>query len=89
MNKLSNDIAVLPEIRLIEGKPTEVQTIYLGLAQAYYLSTNGAAAGIGKPGEKGWEWTPRNELTKSLKDVIAVMNSKTKPHFVSLPATVP
>jgi hypothetical protein len=89
MNKLSNDIAVLPEIRLIDGKPTEVQTIYLGLAQAYYLSTNGTAAGIGKPGEKGWEWTPRNELVKSLKDVIAVMNSKTKPHFVSLPATVP
>ncbi len=89
MNKLSNDIAVVPEIRLIEGKPTEVQTIYLGLAQAYYLSTNGAAAGLGKPGEKGWEWTPRNELTKPLKDVMAVMNSKTKPHFVSLPATVP
>jgi hypothetical protein len=89
MNKLSNEIAVISEIRLLaDGKPTEVQTIYLGLAQAYYLSMNGTAAGVGKPGAKGWEWTQRDELAKPLKDVIAVMNSKTKPKFISVPATV-
>lgn len=89
VNKLNNEITVVSEIRLLaDGKPTEVQTIYLGLAQAYYLSMKGDAAGIGKPGAKGWEWTPRNELTKSLKDVIAVMNAKTKPHFIAIPASV-
>jgi hypothetical protein len=89
VNKLHNEITVVSEIRLLaDGKPTEVQTIYLGLAQAYYLSMKGDAAGTGKPGAKGWEWTPRNELTKPLKDVLAVMNAKTKPRFISIPATV-
>lgn len=89
VNKLNNEITVVSEIRLLaDGKPTEVQTIYLGLAQAYYLSMKGDAAGIGKPGAKGWEWTPRNELAKSLKDVVAVMNAKTKPHFIAIPASV-
>jgi hypothetical protein len=89
VNKLHNEITVVSEIRLLDdGKPTEVQTIYLGLAQAYYLSMKGDAAGVGKPGEKGWEWTPRNELAKPLKDVLAVMNAKTKPRFIPLPASV-
>jgi hypothetical protein len=89
INKLHNEITVVSEIRLLkDGKPTEVQTIYLGLAQAYYLSMKGDAAGVGKPGEKGWEWTPHDELAKPLKDVIAVMNAKTKPRFISLPASV-
>lgn len=89
VNKLHNEITVVSEIRLLaDGKPTEVQTIYLGLAQAYYLSMKGDAAGIGKPGDKGWEWTPRNELAKPLQDVLAVMNAKTKPRFIPIPASV-
>jgi Protein of unknown function (DUF3450) len=89
ISKLNSELTVVSEIRLLEtGKPTEAQTIYLGLGAAYYLSMNGDAAGIGKPGDNGWEWTPRNEITKSLGEAMAVMQNKMAPKFVVLPATV-
>lgn len=90
INKLNNEITVASEIRLLgDGKPTEVQTIYLGLGQAYFLTLKGDAAGWGKPGAKGWEWTNDNTLVKPLRETFAVMGNKTKPKFIALPARVP
>lgn len=89
INKFNSEVSVVNEIRLLaDGKPTEVQTIYLGLGGAYYIATNGEAAGVGKPGQKGWEWTPSNDLAKPLNEALAIMASKTKPKFVSIPAQV-
>lgn len=90
VNKLNNEIVVASEIRLLgDGKPTEVQTIYLGLGQAYFLSLKGDAAGWGKPTAKGWEWTNNNALVKPLRETLAVMQNKTKPKFIGLQARVP
>ncbi|MBC7852981.1 MAG: DUF3450 family protein, partial [Pirellulaceae bacterium] len=89
IGKLNSELTVVSEIRLLEdGKPSEVQTIYLGLGTAYYLSRNEDAAGVGRPGADGWEWVPRNDLAKPLSEALAVMQNKTKPKFVAVPAEV-
>ncbi len=88
INRISSEITLASEIRpLSDGKPSEVKTVYLGLAQAYFVSARGEA-GVGFPGPDGWQWTPRDELAPQITQVIQVLENKVKPQFVSLPATI-
>ena len=58
LNKANSEISIAFEIRkLADGSSSEVQVIYVGLGQAYYLSPRGEA-GIGRPGDNGWTWEP-------------------------------
>lgn len=88
INRIGSEITLATEIRpLSDGKPSEVKTVYVGLAQAYFVSARGEA-GVGVPGADGWQWTPRNELAPQIAQVIQVLENKAKPQFVSLPATI-
>lgn len=88
INRIGSEITLATEIRpLSDGKPSEVKTVYLGLAQAYFVSARGEA-GVGFPGPDGWQWTPSNELAPQITQVIQVLENKLKPQFVSLPATI-
>lgn len=88
INRIGSEITLATEIRaLSDGKPSEVKTVYLGLAQAYFVSARGEA-GVGFPGPDGWQWTPNNELAPQITQVIQVLENKLKPQFVSLPATI-
>lgn len=88
INRIGNEITLATEIRpLSDGKPSEVKTVYIGLAQAYFVSARGEA-GVGFPGTDGWQWTPNNELAPQIAQVIQVLENKTKPQFVPLPATI-
>lgn len=52
LNKANSEITIAYEIRkLADGSSSEVQVIYVGLGQAYYLSPRGEA-GIGRPGRR-------------------------------------
>jgi hypothetical protein len=72
---------------LSDGKPAEVRTVYVGLAQAYFVSPKGDA-GIGRPGDSGWGWSPASEIAPQIEQVVEVLQNKAKPHFVSLPVKV-
>ena len=88
VGKFNNDITMVTEVRtLSDGKPAEVRTIYLGLAQAYFVSPKGDA-GIGVPGESGWTWSTAKDLAPRIDQVVEVLQNKAKPHFVSLPVKV-
>jgi hypothetical protein len=88
VNKLNTEVTLATEVRpLSDGKPSEVKTVYLGLAQAYFISARGEA-GIGRPGADGWVWEPANELSKDINVVIQVLQNQTKPTFVPLPVTI-
>jgi hypothetical protein len=66
MNRANSEISLSYEVRtLADGSSSEVQVIYVGLAQAYYLSPRGEA-GIGTPGEDGWNWKPAPEIAGQL-----------------------
>lgn len=88
VGKFNNDITMVTEVRtLSDGKPAEVRTVYVGLAQAYFVSPKGEA-GIGRPSESGWSWTAARDIAPQIEQVVEVLQNKAKPHFVSLPVKV-
>jgi len=88
VGKFNGDITMVTEVRaLSDGKPAEVRTVYVGLAQAYFVSPKGDA-GVGRPGASGWEWTVARELAPQIEQAVEVLQNKAKPQFVSLPVNV-
>ena len=88
VGKFNNDITMVTEVRtLTDGKPAEVRTVYVGLAQAYFVSPKGDA-GIGRPGASGWEWSSAREIAPQIEQAVEVLQNKAKPRFVSLPVKV-
>lgn len=85
VNKANNEITVAYEVHdLADGKPSEVQAIYVGLAQAYFVSARGEA-GIGRPGPDGWKWEPSNTVANDLTTALEILQGKQSPAFVPLP----
>lgn len=88
-DKANNDLMLTIEVREIEGaKPTECETLYVGLAQAYFVNADRDFAGIGRPVNGKWVWERRDDLAASIAHVFNIMANKGKPKFVHLPATL-
>lgn len=91
VNKFQTDITILNERRkLADGSEMEVETIYFGLATAYFAAGEGesAVAGVGLPGPKGWDWEERPEIAPLVKSVIAMNKGGELAEFVNLPVTI-
>jgi len=88
VNKFNGEITMVTEVRtLSDGKPSEVRTIYVGLAQAYYVSPRGEA-GVGRPSAGGWHWEPSRDLGPAVTQAVEILQAKAKPAFVPLPVKV-
>ncbi len=88
VNKANNEITVNYEVRtLADGKPSEVRAMYVGLAQAYYVSAGGEA-GIGRPTEDGWKWEPSKAVANDVLVALEILQGKHSPAFVPLPVTL-
>lgn len=88
MNRANSEISVAYEIRkLADGSSSEVQVVYVGLAQAYYISPTGEA-GVGIPGPDGWQWKPLPEAADEILFALEVIQGKHSPAFVPLPVTI-
>lgn len=89
VNKFNGEITVVRELRdLPDGTQSEVETLYMGLAQAYYVAPDGATAGTGVPGPEGWSWKAANELAGEIARTIAILQNEDVPAYVSLPVEV-
>jgi hypothetical protein len=85
VTKANSEITVHYEVReLAGGVPSEVRAMYVGLAQAYYLSARGEA-GIGRPTPQGWIWEPANALAPDVYMALEILQGKHTPAFVPLP----
>lgn len=85
LNKANNEITVSYEVHnLADGRPSEVKAIYVGLAQAYYVSARGEA-GIGRPTADGWEWEPSKAVARDVLTALEILEGKQSPAFVPLP----
>lgn len=86
IGKFNGTVTVATEVRdLPGGTAAEVETLYLGLAQAYYVTDRGDVAGIGVPSPDGWTWTPANDLAGKISRAIAILHDEQVPDFVGLP----
>jgi len=88
LNKANTEITVNYEVRtLADGRPAEVQAIYVGLAQAYYVSAGGEA-GIGRPAADGWKWEQARSIAPDLTTALEILQGKHTPAFVPLPVQI-
>jgi hypothetical protein len=85
LNKANNEITVSYEVHnLADGNPSEVKVIYVGLAQAYYVSARDEA-GIGRPAADGWKWEPSKAVARDVLTALEILQGKHSPAFVPLP----
>jgi len=85
LNKANNEITVSYEVHTLgDGTPSEVRAIYVGLAQAYYVSASGEA-GIGRPSAEGWKWEPSKAVAGDVLMALDILQGKHTPAFVPLP----
>jgi uncharacterized protein (DUF3084 family) len=89
LNKNAGEIRVMSEVKkLSDGTTAEVQTMYIGYAQAYYCNNAGDIAGYGYPTSEGWEWEEDNTLATKVSEAIAVLKNEQVAKFIPLPAAV-
>lgn len=89
VNKFNGTVTVTNEVRTMpDGSTAEVRAVYVGLGQAYYVTGGRDAAGIGRPGADGWQWTPADEIAGDVALVLDMLDTDEVPGYVSLPATV-
>jgi hypothetical protein len=88
LNKANNELTVNYEVhKLPNGQSMEVQALYVGLAQAYYVSARGDA-GIGVSTDAGWKWEPSDSLAQKIIKTLDILAGKQSPEFVSLPVKI-
>ena len=88
LNKFNNEITVSYEVHnLADNKPSEVKAIYVGLAQAYFVSAKGEA-GIGRPSSEGWVWVPSKEISNDVLKTLEILQGTHTPAFVPLPVKI-
>jgi hypothetical protein len=88
LNKTNNEITVSYEVHhLADGKPSEVRAMYVGLAQAYYVSARGEG-GIGRPTGDGWKWEPSKAVASEVLMALEILDGKRTPDFVHLPVKI-
>ena len=88
VDKFNSSLTLTGELRRIDGKQVQVETLYLGLSQAYYVDRSRQRAGVGVPTIDGWEWTPRNELAEAVTHALLVYRNEHPAEFITLPVTL-
>lgn len=83
--EFQNSITVDTEVREIGGERREVEVLYLGLNQAWYVDASGNLGGHGTPGGQGWIWTEDNSLAPRIRSAIEIQSRRATPAFVELP----
>jgi len=63
----------------------QVETIYLGLAQAYFVGEGGKFAGVALPTAEGWQSTARNELGPVIAQAIAMYRNQAPAALLVVP----
>lgn len=86
INKSALEISMTSEVReLPDGSAAEVTALYLGIGQSFYVGSNGQIAGIGRPGDEGWEWTPHNGAAPAISTAVSILNNEQAASFVTAP----
>jgi gas vesicle protein len=78
------------ETRAVEGdQKVQVRTLYWGLGQAVYVDAQGKLAGVGRPGEEGWEFTDEPGLADRARLLLDISEGNVDViDFVKMPVEV-
>ncbi|MGF1483317.1 MAG: DUF3450 family protein [Opitutales bacterium] len=89
-DKFNNSISLVTELKDVGGgQSTEVETLYYGLAAAWFVDRSGEYAGTGRPGgPSGWNWTEANDQGSDILKAVRVYKSAEEAVFVELPVEI-
>lgn len=88
-NKFNNTITLVSETRKIDsGKEVQVNTLYWGLAIAYFVDASGDYAGIAYPTKKGWETKMIEGIGAQIQQLVSVYEGDGEIQFVQVPAEI-
>jgi len=86
VEKFNADLTLDTNIQTLEnGTAVEVETLYLGLGQAFYIDTSGTHAGMLTLQGDAWVATEQPDLAPVIKRAIAIYKNTEKASFVELP----
>jgi hypothetical protein len=86
IDRFNGAISVESEIRRNPaGLEVQVETLYLGLAQGYFVGEQGRFAGVTTPSEEGWVEVVQPELGARIQRAIAIYRNQQPAAFVPLP----
>lgn len=88
IEKFNSQVSVVNEIRDISGERVRVDTLYIGLAVAYYVDGTGSEAGYMVPAKDGWERVEDNTLASDIADAVAMQRREGTIRFVDLPFSI-
>jgi hypothetical protein len=83
--EFQNVLTLHTEVREIGGERREVEVLYLGMTQAWYVDAAGQQSGHGVPGEQGWIWTEDPTIASRVRSAIEIQARRATPAFVELP----
>ena len=88
-DRFNSAITMAVELRKdADGNERQVQVIYLGLGQAYFVDQNNTIAGRGVPGSEGWMWSFNNGLAPKIRKIIGIYENGLPAEFVSIPVEI-
>jgi hypothetical protein len=71
------------------NKEMMVHQVYLGLAQAWYVSLDGSLVGRGQPSKSGWQWLADETVNAEIVlNAIDMMERKVEANFLQLPISL-
>lgn len=88
IEKFNSQISVVNEIREIGGERVRVDTLYVGLAVAYYVDGTKSEAGYMLPAKGEWKRFEDKSLAESVAQAVAMQRKEATVDFVNLPLTV-
>jgi septal ring factor EnvC (AmiA/AmiB activator) len=89
VDKFNNGVAIFSEKRKnAKDEELSVETVYVGLGAAYFVSDSGDFAGMGTVAANGWEWTIKSDLADSVREIIRIYKNERPARFVALPAVI-
>lgn len=82
-----NTFTVDSAIREIDSARREIDILYLGLTQAWYVDAEGKHSGYGHPTDTGWQWTEDSSIAANVRAAIEIQSKRATAAFVELPIT--
>jgi hypothetical protein len=80
-----NTITLDGDIREIDGERREIDILYLGLTQAWFVDATGTYGGSGVPTDSGWIWNTDSSIAMRVREAIDIHQKRIPADFLSLP----
>lgn len=86
--RFNRTVTLAEETRQVRDKKVSVDVLYLGLARAFYVAGSGDIAGVGTPGQNGWQWKDEAAIADDVRRAIAVYQKDEQPQLLKLPVAL-